>query len=66
MGAIDLGLRSLTRFSPGYNRTGLQPSNQVNHKAHAGGILRLLITPKTAKNDKTLLDRKSTRLNSSH
>lgn len=32
---VNLGLRSRTRFSPGYIRTGLQPSQPDHHKVHA-------------------------------
>ena len=50
VGDLDLGLRSRTRFSPGCNRTGLQPSKPDNHKGRPGGTLRFLIRPKLAKN----------------
>jgi len=53
---FDLGLRSRTRFSPGCPRTGLQPSKPVEHNGRTGGILHSIISPKTAKHQKTLLE----------
>ena len=50
VGNLYLGLRSQTRSSPGYHRTGLQPSKPDKHNAHAVGVLRLLFPLKTSRN----------------
>src|SRR6266540_6489931 len=49
-GGIDLGLRSRTRFSPGYHRTGFQPSTADDRKHLAGGSHRCLVSLKTLGN----------------
>ena len=40
VGDIDLGLRSQTRFSPGFHIPGLQPSEKVSYQNRAEAILR--------------------------
>ena len=37
---VDLGLRSPTRFSPGFHIKGLQPSAKVSCQNHADTIIR--------------------------
>ena len=40
IGDVDLGLRSQTRFSPGFHIPGFQPSAKVSCQNHADAIIR--------------------------
>jgi len=43
-GVVDLGLRSRTRFSPGFHRTGFQPSEAGRVKTGQTGLEKVQVS----------------------